>query len=138
MSIPPNHYIINNQYVSSTYNETKISAFDSLICIPKPIYHIPLHILAGVFLTIWRNQADTNSFVDLTARRVLCTVGFAALSLVGIVDTLARLVLAGGAYCSQKTREHTKEFLDSADIGFKQSLGFISILQYANWKKEKL
>jgi hypothetical protein len=129
------NYIINNSYISSTHEKTNFCAGDNLISINRAVYHIPVHIIATVFLALWRDEAT--STLDTIARRITCGLALGALAFVGIVDTVIRLAFAFFSALIGSFETYSI-FLRMSMIGLQHSFYSLTILQANNIFDDKI
>lgn len=129
-------YIINNSFISSTYERTTFNASGNLIAINKPIYRIPLHVFLTINLCAWRDSES--SIVPIAVSRITCGIALAALSILGLIDAIVRIVSALFIFAIKQSTNPSKACLVDAYFGFSQSIYFLTSLQLKNVIKENL
>jgi hypothetical protein len=129
-------YVINNSFISSTHEKTTFCASRNLISINKPIYRIPLHIFSAIYLCAWRDSES--SIVPIAVRRITCGIALAALAILGLIDTIVRIVSAIFILAIKQSRNPSKACLVDAFFGFSQSIHFFTYLQLENFFEKNL
>jgi hypothetical protein len=105
-----------------------------------PFYHISFIKFAGFHLLAWRdgNKASSDTCLALAARRITCGAALASIALIGVVDAVARIVLALFTFAFQGSTVNSKKFLSEAFDELLYSLGFMTYFQVWNLYEEKL
>ncbi len=128
------NFIVNNGFISSTHEQTKLNAFDHLISFDKPIYRIPVHVFLAACTCAWRN--DKSSIVPVPMRKITCGIALGVLAISGLIDATLRVAAAILLPIITQSLNPSKACLSDAFFGLAQSFHFLTSLQISNLFKE--
>lgn len=118
--------------ISSNQYETHLSINEETYILYQPLYRIPMHMLGGYLLFIWRDESTT----PLSLRKITCGIASIGLAIIGVVDTIVRLsfALLLKPFNKELSDQHMQDGIMSVLLAFE----YVSHVQEINLNQETI